>query len=67
MLVAYGTRDEFTSVAKYDRWASDLQKVVEDGGAAAKLEVAKIDGATHFWLSDAREKLVKVLEQWLDK
>jgi dienelactone hydrolase len=62
VLVTYGTADEFTAAAKYDRWADTLRE-----GARAQLEIARVDGATHFWPGEARRRLHDVVCAWLDR
>ena len=62
----YGTRDDFTAVPKYDRWAETLKADAATGDAAT-LEVARVDGGTHFWPGETRERLIDILETWLDR
>jgi alpha/beta superfamily hydrolase len=62
VLVVYGTADEFTAADKYTSWADGLRV-----GAAAKLELACVEDATHFWRGEARRRLHEVVCTWLDR
>ncbi|KAI0749660.1 alpha/beta-hydrolase [Daedaleopsis nitida] len=76
LLVIYGDDDNFTSVAAYDVWVTTLQD--DDRGACSesstdtsstsrgKLEVVKVEGASHFWREeDAVNRLFDVVRGWL--
>ncbi|TFK49921.1 alpha/beta-hydrolase [Heliocybe sulcata] len=60
VLVVYGTKDEFTSVSKYDAWAKELN----EARGAATLRIEKVEGATHFWFNHEPE-LQNIVRTWL--
>ncbi|KAI0719401.1 alpha/beta-hydrolase [Cerioporus squamosus] len=73
VLVIYGDDDNFTSVGSYDAWVASLQKDREAAPSSeqthhppGKLEVVKIEGASHFWREeDAVHRLLDVVRAWL--
>jgi len=60
VLIMYGDRDEFTSIAKYRAWREEL--VSKGGGDAGHLKVVEVPGASHFW---ERRELKPVVVEWL--
>ncbi len=73
MLLIYGDEDEFTSASSYDAWVADLQKDREVASSSeqtrqspGKLEVVKVEGASHFWREDdAVVRLIDTVSAWL--
>ncbi len=47
VLVVFGDQDDFTSISKYERWTKELQTLT--GTDAQRLEIVRVDGASHFW------------------
>ncbi|RDX57159.1 alpha/beta-hydrolase [Lentinus brumalis] len=73
VLLIYGDEDEFTSASSYDAWVADLQKDREVASSSeqtrqspGKLEVVKVEGASHFWREDdAVVRLIDTVSAWL--
>ena len=73
VLIVYGDDDEFTSADAYDAWVTTLRKDQEALSTGeqtehtpGKLEVVKIEGASHFWREEhAVLRLLNVLRTWL--
>jgi len=63
-LVIYGTRDEFTGEGAYEGWVKTLKKEAE-GESKGRLEVVKVDEATHFWGGKHGIELRYAVERWL--
>ena len=63
VLVLYGDQDEFTSVERYDAWASALEAL--PGADATRLQISKVPGASHFWHGEAGEQLLSTISSWL--
>ncbi|KJA19450.1 hypothetical protein HYPSUDRAFT_143778 [Hypholoma sublateritium FD-334 SS-4] len=57
VLVIFGDQDEFTSIAKYRTWASEL------GGS--NLEIREIPNASHFWHGRSGRELQGIVSRWL--
>lgn len=57
VLVIFGDQDEFTSIAKYRVWASEL------GGS--NLEIREISNASHFWHGRSGRELQGIVSRWL--
>jgi uncharacterized protein len=65
LFIAYGTADDFTSVSKFDRWAGEWATAAREQGAAP-VRIARIQDATHFWVGEARDELLRVFLSWVD-
>jgi alpha/beta superfamily hydrolase len=65
IFIAYGTRDDFTSVSKLDAWAADWSNAAREQGAA-QIRVVRVENATHFWVGEARDELHRLFFAWLD-
>jgi hypothetical protein len=63
-LIIFGTRDDFTGEGTYDCWAQTLQKEA-DGEGRGCLQIAKVAGATHFWVGEQGRQLQQLIEAWL--
>ncbi len=64
VLVLYGNRDEFTGEESYDAWTEQLREQVS-GDDTGRLEIVKIDGATHFWIEGAGNRLLREIVEWV--
>ncbi|RPD60193.1 alpha/beta-hydrolase [Lentinus tigrinus ALCF2SS1-7] len=73
VLIIHGDDDNFTSVDAYDAWVTNLQKDREALSSSeqavqspGKLEVMKVEGASHFWREeDAVGRLLDIVRSWL--
>jgi hypothetical protein len=65
IFIAYGTHDDFTSVAKYDRWAGEWANAARDSEAAS-IRIARIEDANHIWTGEHRDELLRLMLAWLD-
>lgn len=65
VLIIYGDCDQFTGEQNYDAWSEDLKAQVS-GDGKGKLEIAKIDGASHFWIDreDCKNRLLQKIVEW---
>jgi alpha/beta superfamily hydrolase len=61
VLVIYGDCDEFTSDARYGRWAEEMRK----DGREDKLHVVRVEGASHFWGGSSAQELARVVKEWV--
>ncbi|KAH6903450.1 Alpha/Beta hydrolase protein [Coprinopsis sp. MPI-PUGE-AT-0042] len=64
VLILYGDQDEFTSVERYDAWASELEALLPEANAN-RLQISKIAGASHFWQGEAAERLLSTVSSWI--
>ncbi|PCH42053.1 alpha/beta-hydrolase [Wolfiporia cocos MD-104 SS10] len=68
VLILYGNQDEFTSDDAYGAWAAQLSTdcTGDAGAAGGKLQVVRVEDATHFWRGeDVERRLVDTVEVWL--
>ncbi|KAK0239805.1 Alpha/Beta hydrolase protein [Armillaria nabsnona] len=63
VLVVFGDQDDFTSISKYERWTKELQTLA--GTDAQRLEIVRVDGASHFWRGRDERVLTAAVERWL--
>ncbi|EJF64864.1 alpha/beta-hydrolase [Dichomitus squalens LYAD-421 SS1] len=66
ILIIYGDDDNFTTAESYDAWVASLRDAPSTAPSRGKLEVVKVQGASHFWREDdAVDRLVDVVHDWL--
>lgn len=63
VLVVFGDQDDFTSISKYEHWTKELQTLT--GTDAHRLEIIRVDGASHFWRGRDERVLTAAVERWL--
>ncbi|KAG7448137.1 alpha/beta-hydrolase [Guyanagaster necrorhizus] len=63
VLVVFGDQDDFTGVSKYERWTEELRRLA--GTDAQRLEIVRVDGASHFWRGQDEQVLAAAVERWL--
>ncbi|KAK0211046.1 Alpha/Beta hydrolase protein [Desarmillaria ectypa] len=63
VLVVFGDQDDFTSVSKYERWTEELRTLT--GTDAKRLEIVRVNGASHFWRDREERVLTAAVERWL--
>lgn len=61
VLVLYGNHDQFTSLQRYEQWASRLR-----AEAKGNLSTVLINGGDHFWGQRAGEEMCMAVGRWLD-
>lgn len=72
ILLAFGGRDEFTALDRYQLWVSDLeakdsaaQSADEASNRQKTLRVLQVPEASHFWTGETNVLLRSELSQWL--
>ena len=68
VLLVLGDRDEFTAIASYDKWSNLLQQLCSSDVAAdgsRRLQVVRVDGASHFWGGRTLRALITTVEDFL--
>jgi len=64
VLVAFGDRDEFTSIGSYETWVEELK--IEDSVSQKKAEFVIVEGGSHFWRGNSLNTLSGRIGQWLN-
>jgi len=63
VLIIYGDCDEFTGDTRYATWIGELQKQRN----TVNLQVARVEGANHFWVGRSIEDLSQIIAEWVPK
>ncbi|GAA6064378.1 hypothetical protein JCM10212_000487 [Sporobolomyces blumeae] len=64
--IAYGTRDQFSSCAKLDAWATALVASAASEDGHGTVDVVRVDGADHFWAKASQKReLVDRVAEWV--